>query len=282
MASASYHRYFGVADVEPLCQRIAKRHPGGASLFDLAPLDQLHIGGLGASQRLIARLDPTTHPRLLDIGSGLGGLARVASLAGFAVVALDITAAFSRLSARLNALMAAPSAAFTPPQAVTGSALALPFAASTFDATVFQHSLLNVPDGQVALAECRRVLRPGGRLVLHEIVEGPHPETLRFPVPWSLDGQGSHLLTQETLEKMLTKSGFTLQRSSDLTPEALAWRRHQVQKEAQAAQETGVANRAEKLSPALVFGPCFADMGANLVANLQNGAIKVVEMELGC
>ena len=46
--------------------------------------------------------------------------------------------------------------------------MALPFADDTFDAVTISFGLRNVADVKVALAEMRRVTRPGGRLVICE------------------------------------------------------------------------------------------------------------------
>jgi SAM-dependent methyltransferase len=52
---------------------------------------------------------------------------------------------------------------------------ALPFATGTFDAVLLRSVLLNVFDVDAVLAESARVLRPGGRLLLHECVNDPNP-----------------------------------------------------------------------------------------------------------
>lgn len=47
-----------------------------------------------------------------------------------------------------------------------GNALELPFEDSTFDAATMGYGLRNVSDKQRALAELRRVLRPGCRVAI--------------------------------------------------------------------------------------------------------------------
>ncbi|MEE4024090.1 demethylmenaquinone methyltransferase [Gordonia sp. PKS22-38] len=51
---------------------------------------------------------------------------------------------------------------------VAADALALPFADASFDAATISFGLRNVHDAPKALAELRRVLKPGGRLVICE------------------------------------------------------------------------------------------------------------------
>ena len=48
----------------------------------------------------------------------------------------------------------------------------LPYASAGFDAVVSFNALHHVPDWQSALAEAKRVLRPGGRLLLLETLRG--------------------------------------------------------------------------------------------------------------
>ena len=54
-----------------------------------------------------------------------------------------------------------------------GNAQALEFEDATFDTVVCTLSLCTIPDDRAAVAEVRRVLRPGGRFVLLEHVRSP-------------------------------------------------------------------------------------------------------------
>jgi SAM-dependent methyltransferase len=47
-----------------------------------------------------------------------------------------------------------------------GDAHALPFSDGSFDSVVCTYSLCNIPDAERAVAEMKRVLKPGGRLIL--------------------------------------------------------------------------------------------------------------------
>jgi ubiquinone/menaquinone biosynthesis C-methylase UbiE len=55
----------------------------------------------------------------------------------------------------------------------------LPFADKTFDAAVASLVLSSVPDQATALAELRRILRPGGELRFYEHVRPNNPRTAR-------------------------------------------------------------------------------------------------------
>ena len=60
---------------------------------------------------------------------------------------------------------------------VAGDALRLPFADASFDAVSISFGLRNVNDVDLALAELRRVTKPGGRLV---VCEFSHPTLAPF------------------------------------------------------------------------------------------------------
>jgi ubiquinone/menaquinone biosynthesis C-methylase UbiE len=58
-----------------------------------------------------------------------------------------------------------------------GDAVALPYPDDTFDAAYMNFVLGEVPDQEKALRELRRVLKPGGRLVVGEAFPDPHMVT---------------------------------------------------------------------------------------------------------
>jgi len=260
--------YDQAMEPERILQQVRSTYPEGASLFQLAPLDQLHIGGIKASTRLLRHLDSKRHRCILDIGSGAGGLMRQAAELGFPMIGLDITHAFNRLNRGLNHCLA--NRVSNP--ILTGDAHQLPFADQSIDLILFQHSFLNMPDNARVLAECRRVLAPGGQLVMHEVVAGPHPERMRYPVPWAEDAAHSHLLPAAELQQQLQQAGFNHIETDDWSEEALSWRQRQREKEG-----SGQAARAA-LSPTLILGKRFKAMGENLVFNLEHLAIRVVEV----
>jgi demethylmenaquinone methyltransferase / 2-methoxy-6-polyprenyl-1,4-benzoquinol methylase len=58
---------------------------------------------------------------------------------------------------------------------VEGNAMALPFADDSFDCATIGFALRNVPDIKAVLAELRRVVRPGGRVVSLELAKPSVP-----------------------------------------------------------------------------------------------------------
>jgi SAM-dependent methyltransferase len=84
---------------------------------------------------------------------------------------LDVGCGGGRLTARLGAVGIDPCPPSRPRVAPLARAVAaaLPFADATFDAVVSSCSIKHWPDRHAGMAECRRVLRPGGRLIVVEM-----------------------------------------------------------------------------------------------------------------
>jgi SAM-dependent methyltransferase len=140
------------------------------------------------SAKVIAALERAgvlLHGRVLDAGCGGGGTAlSLAEEADFAV-GLDLEARFAEAGTRLAAEKAIARAGF-----VQGDGARLPFRESSFD-LVFSHSVIeHVAAAEAYLAECHRVLRPGGVLYLSTApylsLSGAHLPRLRVPVPLHL------------------------------------------------------------------------------------------------
>lgn len=69
--------------------------------------------------------------------------------------------------------------------------------------------------------ELHRVLRPGGRPALHEIMRGPR-FTVRFPVPWASGQSLSYLCPPATVRELLGGPGLVELAWDDVTETTLA------------------------------------------------------------
>lgn len=107
--------------------------------------------------RLIDLAGLTASDRVLDLASGTGDLAYLALPHVERVVGLDVT---HRMLVLARAKAVSRRVAF-----VTGDMTALPFPDGAFTVVTTGYGLRNVPDLPQAIAEARRVLRPGGRLL---------------------------------------------------------------------------------------------------------------------
>lgn len=126
-----------------------------------------HIVRLGCGCRLMApyreRIVPKASGHVLELGIGAGAnfpfydAARVEHVTGI------------EPSAELRAMaLAAARNAGIANDVIDASAEALPFADASFDTVLTTFTLCSVADNLAALAEARRVLRPGGRLLFCE------------------------------------------------------------------------------------------------------------------
>ena len=245
--------------------RAAGKDPDDLTIVDLAPVDQLHIRGREATLELAHRAGMTSGMRVLDIGGGLGGPARtLASEFGCAVEVLDITEEYCRAGEMLTARTGLSGlVSFR-----HGNALEMPYPDASFDVAWTQHSSMNIPDKGRLYTEIHRVLRPGGRLALHEIMAGP-TSPIHFPVPWARKPEISHLQPPETTRSLITTTGFDELAWVDETVSATQW----LQQRCPATTSEG----PPPPGPHLVFGDDFDEMFRNQVRNLGERRISVVQ-----
>lgn len=159
-----------LAGPKPLCGEALKSccaalyaHPAARWLLD----GELHPGGSLTTRRALQMAGVGTGDRLLDVASGSGGSALLAARElGASVIGVEYGAEAVR-EAREAAAAAGLGARAS---FVRGDAEALPFAAGSFDAVLCECSLCTFGNKQRAVAEIGRVLRPGGRLALSDVI----------------------------------------------------------------------------------------------------------------
>jgi len=207
-------------DVQRMFGHIAERY----DWFD-------HVASLGNDflwrPRALGQLDRfrTAGPidRVLDIGCGTGDLARLVArrYPTARVVGADFTAPMLA-NARRRGLRAAEGPRVALARA---NALHLPFADGSFDLVTNAFVARNLSDLPRALAEMRRVLRPGGVLMTLEITEPTSPffgslfhAYFDQVVPWmgaAVASEGPYRYLPESLRSLPSRSAFvTLLRSA--------------------------------------------------------------------
>jgi len=174
--SAFYDVFFGERDLEKYVRDVRNR-------WRFALVD-----------RVLQRRFPDRQPDVLDVGCGLGVARRFLSAQG-TYVGVDMSAATVELARRLH------------PQARTdfrlGSLPHLPLPSASVDAAICLEVLEHVGDDRKALRELRRVLRPGGFLIVSV------PQTFYWGAYRELIGHFRHY-TPESLRDLLQKERFEL------------------------------------------------------------------------
>ena len=114
----------------------------------------------GWRRAVLAALTPRPGERVLDLAAGTATSSVALATTGARVVGCDFSIGMLRVGRGRGVDL------------VAGDALRLPFADGAFDAVTMSFGLRNTADPGLALAELRRVTRPGGRLV---VCEFSHP-----------------------------------------------------------------------------------------------------------
>jgi sarcosine/dimethylglycine N-methyltransferase len=180
---------------------------------ELGALDHFHTGGLRASRELLELAQIRADDRVLDIGAGLGGAARLlASTYGCRVDCLEMSPDFCAGAVLLNRLTGLDGRI----EVHEGSALDLPFADDSFDVVWMQNVGMNIADKQKLYGEICRVLEPGGRYAFQEMAAGEAAVSW-FPLPWATDPADSFLVSAEETRSMLVATGFVEKSFEDVS-----------------------------------------------------------------
>lgn len=180
--------------------------------------------GSSPIMRQRAKVVPFATGRVLELGIGMGlNLAHYDPDKVEAVMGVDPA---PELRALAEAAPRDPRLAV----AVTeGTAEALPFEAATFDTVVCTFTLCSVHSPQAALAEARRTLKPGGRLLFCEHGLAPDADVAKWqrrvePL-WKRLAGGCHLT--RPVAAAIAEAGFTLERVETMylpkTPRIAGW-----------------------------------------------------------
>jgi len=237
------------------------------TIDDLAPVDEFHIGGRQASDDFLGQLSLAAGSSVLDVGCGLGGPARyTAQRFGAEVTGIDLTADYIDTGTVLCGWVGLADR-------VTlrhGSALDLPFEAGTFDAGYMIHVGMNIADKGRLFAEVARVLKPGGRFGVYDVMQ-VGPEALKFPVPWAEGPETSATAGPEAYRTALETAGFTVTAERNRGAFALEFF-------AEMTAKLAAAGGPPPLGLHLLMGESRAQKVANMVENISAGRIAPVEM----
>lgn len=186
---------------------------------DLESIDEFHFRGREATFELIEQMYLCPAAQVLDIGSGLGGLARTMSEEkDVFVFGVDLTYEFCDAARALSRWVnMSDKTTF-----IQGDATNLPFPDHHFDGAVTVHVAMNIPDKAAIYKEAQRVLKPGARFGIYDILQGEGGEVL-YPAPWASEPSISYLATPEKTRAYLKAAGFRIIRETDSTFKSHRW-----------------------------------------------------------
>ena len=126
------------------------------------------------------------------------------------------------------------------------------------------HVQMNVQDKTAWFAHIARCLHPGARLAIWEVCQ-PRPADLRWPMPWSLDGTDSFVVTPAHCAPRSSRPASPAPSGSNETAWVQAW-------------ITRTFANGLPAGPAL---PMLLDDGytrvLNYIAGISNGSVEVCE-----
>ncbi len=241
--------------------------PDRAGYEDLKPIDEFHIGGAEATEALLEQAPLDAGMALLDIGSGIGGSARlIAGRTGCDVTGLDLTEEFVATATALTGTAGLSDRV----RFRVGSALDMPFADDSFDAASMLHVGMNIADKSGLMAEAARVLRPGGHFLVYEVMRTGEG-ALSFPLPWSGTPGTSWVAAPQEYRDAARAAGFEIAAERERRDYALDFF---------ARMQARMAEGAPPLGPHLIVGETYREKIANMVTNIRAGRIAPVEMIL--
>jgi arsenite methyltransferase len=159
-----------------------------------------HPGGMRLTQRALSLCAPISGS-WVDVGCGAGETVRLlAQEYGVEAVGVDIDEETVRGAAALGGAF------------VCADAHALPFADGSIDGVVMECCLCLMRDAQKVVAECLRVLKPGGVLCLSDLYARNHD---------FIDGAPWRIRTREGIEGLLR--GFSIEHFEDCSAALMAY-----------------------------------------------------------
>ena len=180
---------------------------------DLHSFDQFHSDGLLGTKELASLAGISEGMKVLDVGSGIGGPARIlGGDYGCDVTGIDLTQEFCLAAEMLTTRVGLDEKV----RFHCGSALDMPFEDGSFDLVCMQNSSMNIPEKEKLYSEVRRVLRPGGKLATQDVLSGP-VTPLHYPVPWAGDESVSFMISAPDFRELLGSMGFKELAWNDVT-----------------------------------------------------------------
>lgn len=212
------------ADLDYIEKDLRRRGKDRSALTvtDLASYDQLHAGQLTATRDFASWVGLAPHSRVLDLGAGLGGAARLlAAEHGCRVQAVELSRPLHETGAALTRWLGLSDQVEHRCADLLAESGPDP-GRDDFDVVWFQHVDMHVPHKGALYTRALQQLGPRGRVVWHDWLAGPGSAPW-YPVPWSDDGSLSFLRPRQSFRQDITGSGLALARLEDVTERTHGW-----------------------------------------------------------
>jgi ubiquinone/menaquinone biosynthesis C-methylase UbiE len=162
-----------------------------------------------AAQAVAAQVPIGGH--VLEVAPGPGYFAvELARLGSYQIVGLDISQSFVRI-ARENVKKAGIEVTFR-----QGNASSMPLESDSFDFVYCRAAFKNFSEPVQAIREMYRVLRPGGKVVIHDLRKDAPPEAIQTAIKEMKLGRVNSLLTKWIFKHMLLKRAYSQEEFSHL------------------------------------------------------------------
>lgn len=230
------------------------------TVSQLSTVDQFHTRGLAATAELARLADLEPGMRVLDVGSGMGGPARfIAENFGCFVTGVDLSEAFVEAARHLTERTGQTDHVTFK----VGNALDLPVDTGGFDVAIQQHVAMNIADRPALYREMYRILKPGGRFAIYDVVLKSGDPI--YPLPWSISAEGSFLMSAADTRTAVEEAGFRTVFSHDDSEAAKAW-----------ISELQSAGPVPPPNLGTAMGPNFGELATNLGRALLQGRLGIL------
>ena len=242
---------------------LASKDVNSLTVDDLAPIDEFHTRGRESTLEVAELGNLKASDLVLDVGCGLGGTARyLAKQYKCKVVGIDLTEEYIFVGKKLTELVGLSNRV----ELRHGSALEIPYGDERFDIVWTEHVQMNIADKNRFYSEMARVLKPGGRLLFHDIFRGIGDPPF-YPAPWAEDESISALATETEARSIIEQVGLEIEQWIVKVQESIEFfKRVSAQIEADGPSPIGIH---------LLMGDNAKDKLQNYVRNLCENRVSV-------
>ena len=205
LSSLIEEHYHSPGLYEDILKRLEEQHISLSSVSreHIAGVDEFHVRGAEVSREL-ASLVKLNYSRVLDVGCGLGGPARMlADEYHCRVTGIDLSHEYIRTARGLSELVGLQDKT----EYIRSDAMDLPFKNGSFDIAWTQHVQMNIHHKLKFYSEIERVLAPHGMLMYYDIFKTEGGQ-VNYPVPWAEESSSSFLVSPPEMDDILERLCF--------------------------------------------------------------------------